>query len=661
MKPVASQCPDHHYEELRKTLREHVFFASKILQGLLPEQATRFGPAVAINWWLSNQCSAQERRSYVRSLREHIITAARCEPFDQAVVAFLREHSSPGGEEQMLVPHALTSSLGLYMSRGWIYVAQLPMMCEATRQLVIKAAFGIDCLPPAGGRHKWKHLDSKTRMALLATCAQPMLLSQMPALAFAITNHQKLHPFADIALIASQHLYPSSYAMFDGLRRLGLDLANAILLGKRTSTDEEVYHRLIMDGWFVPACSLARSPQGVDRIHCVDTLNRMLVDRPDGRLLIMDEGAKLITTLHREPSLRMQAHRVVCIEQTEKGILEIERMQTLGIQLACPVWNVARSHLKKNWEGPIIGMDVVASTWRMLDDVGFQRDMLRPKEAVVLGYWVVGKGVVRTLLSENWQVFVYDQNGARAEDACRDGCIISDGTRPEQLMQDILPHAYLLFGCAACLPGHPALSGDAWEYLPNGSLVVNGASGNYQFNLRTNAEDDQLTCADGNYKTYWRDQSIVLGKIDDPFPHCILVVGSKRLLMAFKGYAVNRIVDIPAPYIGLTRAVMLETSILAVLFPNAPPGLRDVPRELQTRIRQIVDQHLQQRGRSLAMPEFNSFGNVPRRRPSGLPDALALRIRVAVQAEKDWEKHAMTQVTVVEHESARLNADRGVM
>ena len=87
-----------------------------------------------------------------------------------------------------------------------------------------------------------------------------------------------------------------------------------------------------MDGWFVPAYSLARSPQGVDRIHCADALNRMLVERPNGRLLIMDEGAKFIVTLHREPSLRMQAHRVVCIEQTEKGILEIEHMQTFVLR-----------------------------------------------------------------------------------------------------------------------------------------------------------------------------------------------------------------------------------------------------------------------------------------------------------------------------------------
>lgn len=359
----------------------------------------------------------------------------------------------------------------------------------------------------------------------------------------------------------------------------------------------------------------------------------MLVQRRHSRLLILDEGGKLIVALHEEPRLRTQAHRVVCVEQTEKGILEVERMQASGIHLACPVWNVARCDLKKSWEGPIIGVDVVLSTWRMLDDIGFERGALLPKEAVVLGYGAVGKGVAQALLRENWQVFVYDPNEARSEEARQGGCIISDRAG---LLRNILPHAYLLFGCAGCLPGHAALSGDVWEHLPEGALVVNGASGDYQFSWKTNAEDTHLTCDDGKYKSRWREQNIILGRTDEPFPHRILVVADKRLLVAFGGCPVNRVVDIPAPYIDLTQALMLETSILAILSPDVAPGLHDIPNELQKRIRQGVERHLQQRGRSLVVPDLNSFDIISQRRPAGLPDAVVSGMRAAVQAEQSW-------------------------
>jgi len=379
---------------------------------------------------------------------------------------------------------------------------------------------------------------------------------------------------------------------------------------------------MLANGWRVSATSLVSLSGLVTVGEKTERLKAMLNQSLAQRWLVIDDGAQVIRTLHEDPQLRDKVDRFVCVEQTERGILEIEAMQRRGIPLSCPVWNVARSSLKKRWEGPVIGEDVVQSACEELERLMPISRVSSLRQAVILGYGAVGEGVARALRARQFDVWLYDPCPTKMKLAKAAGLRIATATTRSAALKELLPNTHLLFGCAATLSGCAALSEEELSSLPDGAVLFNAASGNDQFvQPCPTLIDADVVIVGGMRLTIWQEQQITLGRADDSRPHRVIRLRDSTVFIAYDGYAVNRVRDIPPPYIDLTRALMLRASLLAITTEGSQPELQEIPWSVQEPILATVRTHLASYGRSLTFPHFHSFDSPAARRPAGRFDA----------------------------------------
>lgn len=105
-----------------------------------------------------------------------------------------------------------------------------------------------------------------------------------------------------------------------------------------------------------------------------------------------------------------------------------------------------------------------------------------------------------------------------------------------------------------------------------------------------------------------------LGDAAKERPHRLLSVDGMPVLLACSDdFPVNRVEDIPAPYIDLTRALMFETCVWAAKHTGAKPDLHAVPEHVQKRVLKIVQDNLGSWGQSLENPDLSPFPMAPLR------------------------------------------------
>jgi len=604
----------------------------------------RYGRAFAlddlVNFWSSAMLTLSARRAYIMTVEKQVTATTQSLPVEHSMLTFLHERSISMDSRELFLAQALAMALSPHCHEGWIYLNTLPQLLACICRLIFEAGCALSTSPPPGGRHKWLELDARTRTHLLAGRAHPSIDLQMPALLQIVHSHREEQPFADIGLIACQHIFPSNAVMFECMHLLGLRRSKALIMGKGRSTDEETYYQMLANGWYVSATSLATLNDMVTVSERMERLKVILNQSPVQRWLVIDEGALVIQLLHEYPQLRGKTTQFVCVEQTERGILEIEAMQERGIPLFCPVWNVARSLLKKHWEGPMIGQDVVQSACEELKRLMPISKMLSLRQAVILGYGAVGKSVAMALRARQFDVWLYDPCPKKMKLAQAAGLHIATTTSRSEALKELLPKAHVLFGCAGTLSGRTALCEEELFNLPDGAVLFNAASGNDQFAqpCRT-LLDANVVIVGGMRQTIWQGQQVTLGRADDSRPHRVIRLRDNTIFIACDGYAINRVRDIPPPYIDLTRALMLQACLLAVMTQKAQPILQEIPWSVQEPILNAVQTHLASYGGSLTSPDFRPFDTVATRRPAGKFDTWLPHLERSFAEEATYFQH----------------------
>jgi adenosylhomocysteinase len=203
----------------------------------------------------------------------------------------------------------------------------------------------------------------------------------------------------------------------------------------------------------------------LEEMNCADYLyEQVLIDIDISiPLIILEIGgyfAPFIDRLQRKLGNKLLG----VVEDTETGHRQYQQLSSL----VCPIVSVARSTLKET-EDFLVGNSCLFSTERLIRDSGF---LIDGKQALILGFGKVGRGLAHALLRRVCHVYVYDINPIRRILALSEGFQI-----PERDVA--LQKSDLIFGAT----GNYSLKNSDFKNIKKGALLVSCSSKKNEFNL----------------------------------------------------------------------------------------------------------------------------------------------------------------------------------
>lgn len=477
----------------------------------------------------------------------------------------------------------------------------------------LEAQIGGQPVPTARRLTKYRFLPNDL-IPLVTRGATPVdLKTRMPVLGEVTRMLGGPEKLAGLKTIAVQHLFPTTPALLDALVENGLDRTQALVAGKNYSTNTDVLYRLRGEGWDAPTLSTTRlvmtQPDGSERE--VSPFGGYLEKMFEGidpkttqgpKFLVLDEGGKVLTALHKH--FPEYAHLCVAVEHTDRGAQLIDDMLAQGIELKCPVVNVARSWAKKRFEAPMIGESVAHSIETALSDI--HPDLkVEPKVAAIIGYGAVGKATSDALRRRGYQVHVYDTDPAKLEQARADGC--TPGTR-----EAVLAKGHLLVSCT----GRTTITPEEYGLLPKGAILANAASGNHELGTDRLEQSGNFLTSDphercdeqGIRRTRFHGLDVRLGDlagVEETFSRVIRGPDDAERLVLRSGFVVNLAEGVPAEYIQLTRSLILAAVLQAA--QTTKPGLVDLSDDAQQFIVKRTEKFLKGKRLTLEKPDFRKL------------------------------------------------------
>ncbi len=546
------------------------------------------------------------------------------DPFEAALSRALTERDPwRRGVDAAEVPRAVVEALATAArDDGLLTAAQVEARLGPLGRKVFEACrAGLLSFRPGTERPKLKYegLSWTTRNKVALSAGRQTFAERMPALAELIAECGRPGQFAGFTMASVQHLFPSTMALYDALEAGGLRRPQTGVGGKNYSANPDVTARMQAEGWHV-AQQAHPTPQSAG-LDAEQTVYEMAVDQlrtlfkgcdpkreTKPRFLILDDGGKLIRALHdRFPQY---AHLCVAVEQTDRGIQVIEKMETEGRKLLCPVVDMARSPVKKQHEAPMIGEAIVSNALAAVD--GLTAGLAaapgpaptgEAKTATVVGFGAIGEATARALLRRGYTVFVTDPSPearARAEAA---GCTALD--RDEALGQ-----GRLLFSCT----GRTTITPAEFGKLPSGCVLVNGASGNHELGLHELAPDFFATHDPAAHRTgadrlrsSFGGREVDLGDAlaDDAMMHRVIREGDHEVLVLRSGYVINMTDGLPPEYVQLVLGLLWASCAQAV--DEGRPGLVELQSGPAAFLKARTERDLARRGLALDTPDFTAL------------------------------------------------------
>lgn len=163
-------------------------------------------------------------------------------------------------------------------------------------------------------------------------------------------------------------------------------------------------------------------------------------DTDKKKVVIIDVGGYFADPLARSTDLR---HVAGVVEDTTFGH---NRYKSSMAKIAVPIVSVARSELKEI-EARFVGKDAVAAMDLILRDPGVS---ISGRNALVIGYGMIGKNVARTLRRYDLKVSVYDRKETMCLRAHADGFAVHKKSI-------LLPKAHIIFSATGteAIEGNP--------------------------------------------------------------------------------------------------------------------------------------------------------------------------------------------------------------
>jgi adenosylhomocysteinase len=292
-------------------------------------------------------------------------------------------------------------------------------------------------------------------MAFLLSTKQSLRISRA---VIRVTN-----AFQHARIVGVEHLLITTEEFLFHLRENGAEVME--MIAKPYSIDEDAERRLLNDGFNIVRKSY-------DELENSDYLARLL-DRAvarscvDGKkILVIDVGgyfAKFLVGLDAEASKCFAG----CIEVTTFGH---HRYRSVEKKMPVPVLSVARSPLKEI-EGRFTGLDAVAAVDMVFRKLGVS---LPGRDALVVGYGIIGENVARALNRFDLRVSVYDRDDTRLLHAFVDGY----GIGPKQ---SLLRNADIVFAATGSEKG--ALTYEELKLCKHDAVLASVGSKDTEFDV----------------------------------------------------------------------------------------------------------------------------------------------------------------------------------
>ena len=331
-----------------------------------------------------------------------------------------------------------------------------------------------------------------------------------------------------------EHILPTTEEFVYQLQAAGVEVF--ALLAKPYSIDPEVAKRLHKKGIDI----IRKTYQELDDTDFLDGLLKKAIEaskKDQRQIVIVEVGgyfAKPLTRLNPEAAQFIAG----VVEDTTFG----HNRYAKAIQdVPVAVFSVARSALKEI-EARFVGRDAVAAIESVLRGKGVS---LAGRNALVIGYGMIGSNVARALQNQDMKVHVYDIDDFKNLKAYIDGFAIHK-------KRELIKSADLIFAATAAR----ALSWAEIEECRNNVILASVGSRDTEFDV-AGLEEQSL-------------------KIEDVGPEIqrFSIPNSKQILVVRKGTAVNFLLpSLPAEVLDLVFAeVFLCIMLLLQHQREYPPG-----------------------------------------------------------------------------------------
>jgi adenosylhomocysteinase len=303
--------------------------------------------------------------------------------------------------------------------------------------------------------------------------------------------------------IVNQHLVKNTLSMLNHVLAVGAEIT--CLVAKPYSIDPDVSSSLSERG--IPIIN-----ESYSNLETTDILDKEIAkavekSKVDGKkIIIWDVGGYFALPLVRLPGELVQ-HISGVVEDTTFGHNRyLEQCQKIDV----PIFSVARSALKEV-EARYVGRDAIEAIGGILRKLGI---ISSGRNALVLGYGMIGKNVARSLAAADFKVSVYDRHDHLNLRAFIDGFAIHK-------KRELIKQADVIFSATAT----QAMSFEDIEECKNNVLLVSVGSKDTEFDVRQVAA-----------------QSLERQELGSNITKYVLP-NSKSVLVARDGTAVNFLLD----------------------------------------------------------------------------------------------------------------------
>lgn len=235
--------------------------------------------------------------------------------------------------------------------------------------------------------------------------------------------------------------------------------ADAVLCASNPlSTQDDVAAALVDAG--IPVFAI----KGEDAATYDRHIHAVIAHKPQ---IVIDDGADVVTTLHREYADLLPGI-IGATEETTTGVIREKAMEAEGV-LKFPVIAVNDADTKHFFDNRYgTGQSTIDGILRATNI------LLAGKTAVVAGYGWCGKGIAMRLRGMGAQVIVTEIDPVRALEAAMDGFTVAK-------MVEAAPRADLIVTATGNIN---AVDRDSFEVMKDGAIMANSGHFNSELNLK---------------------------------------------------------------------------------------------------------------------------------------------------------------------------------
>lgn len=288
-------------------------------------------------------------------------------------------------------------------------------------------------------------------------------------------------PLRNCRFLINQHIVPNTAELLIHLKDTGAEIF--CVLAKPYSIDENVAKNLASLGISI----LREQYSTLEKTTYLDELFVAAAEKSKAdnrRIVLWDVGGYFSVPLTRLPADLVPLFAGV-VEDTTFGH---NKYLADAAKIPIPIFSVARSQLKEV-EARFVGRDAVAAVDVALRELGI---VASARNALVIGYGMIGKNVARSLEAADYNVYVYDKHDHRNLRAFVNGFHIHK-------KRELLKLADIIFSSTA----EQAMSFEEIEECKNNVVLVSVGSKDIEFDIKSVQEQSLATRQLGSHITLY--------------------------------------------------------------------------------------------------------------------------------------------------------------